>query len=299
MKFDLALDSDILAILFMPDHLDSSITKQKTRIKNNNILITKQIYQNLEKNMLMKGEPIASHFKNWWAQLYVSKEKQFNNNLIVLQNIQGCLENEIFIQAALNSPTQNGIVIGNYDYATYNRYKNILFCNKEDFLNVTDQKIKFDYLKEAEQTCGRVKKIFDIFNIPLSITIPQNKSSYTLSNFMSKFYDDEYFVLNDKFFTNPKNQANFDKYILPHIISTKKVEIIIPTGTEGAKNKQKLEQKYSKYGNIDIICKNPDLTHVGYIHTSNYELTFTYRMMIFGTNEKTLEDRLLIHHIRK
>lgn len=296
MKLDIVLEAEEFSPIFKHDYKDANLSTIKKRIRQNNKILTKQIYQKWEDDFAI--DPILNSLFVQWLPIIISSQKELlENNFILLSNVPEVDEENIYIQGAISSENKEAIVVGNYTYAKIKENQNVYFSTKEDFMHVPNQRINFNQLNEIVKKGGKLNKVFNMFEIPLEVEVPSGKNASVLAEYFSKFYDEKYLEIHDSYFHIEKNQLNFEKYILPYVqkLNIEDVHIVIQSGDVGRIHKSRLEQKYrSKCPQVRFSCKEKTTIHAAQIITSNYQINYTYRMMIFGEDNKTKADRVSI-----
>jgi len=276
LKFEIAVDAEIIADLFQPDFSDTSRLERKKRLNYHILLTSNQLRERWEEKMKQMG--LFPQFSTWLPQALASRQSM---KLISHKETTG---KEVLIEVAKNS--QIPIVVGEFTLNELRENQPVRFCDQNIFSQPHRQIVTMDQVKEIQNRGGKVRHWFSLFETSIHLEVNANQSADLLAEYLSYFFDEE-MLIQDKYFIN--NENNFDTYIFPRLPSLVNLTIIIPT-QQGSTHKSRLEKKYG----ATVKCYDQAQLHEGFIKTKQYKISIPYRLNMFGTNGRTTKESINI-----
>lgn len=149
MKFELAVKSEIIEDLFLPDFSDRSRQIRKQRLNRHILLISKPLRDLWEKEI---NQNLYDSYMQWLPQAITSQQSA---RMITQQEVA---EDDVVIELSKNA--KYPLVIGDCDSVIIHNNPEIRFCSKSLFSNEKPTTITMDMIKEIESTGGVLKNWF-------------------------------------------------------------------------------------------------------------------------------------------
>ncbi|PWK16480.1 hypothetical protein [Tumebacillus permanentifrigoris] len=305
MKLHIVLDPAFIVDLFLPA-TDPERIQRITRIHRHILVGSRELRKVWDR--LVEQPPFRDNaflqeaLGDWFTDILTSASKYHSVTVDEPSKVQGEVNafEKILLDTAYASPSK--IVVADMKYAVRAANPELTYVSKDAFSKPAPPSITMSQVRDVLKGESNLKKdLFAIFETPIHLQVSKSDDPDVLAQYFANFYDQK-LVIQDKFFIgNEKNEANFKKYILPHLKPgcDIKIRAMIKQNDQAQRKKCSLtKQAYAKQKDfkidIDSIEETREDLHDGYIESSAYRIDIPYRMFVFGEGGKTTANSINI-----